>query len=67
MTEREPGFYWISFPGEPPSVARWSLGEHATYDPGWVVTGSEGTDNGEDIEVLSARLIPPAPAGEKTP
>ena len=51
VTERDPGFYWISLTGAS-EVALWD-GEH------WIVVGSNMTVRDQEVEVLGPRLEPP--------
>jgi hypothetical protein len=50
---RAEGFYWISYRGGLPEVARW-LGNQ------WWATGEEIPLPGTDVAVLSTRLEPPS-------
>lgn len=58
MTEREPGFYWVSIHNASPAVAEWML--HESGGPRWCTTGYVITEPSDGaVEVLSARLVPP--------
>lgn len=58
--DRQPGFYWVRFEGEP-VVAEYTLGHRSKFDYShWhIPSGQECYEDALVCELLSRKLLPP--------
>ncbi|WP_426960218.1 hypothetical protein [Muricoccus radiodurans] len=54
----QPGFYWISYDGGDPEIARWDAEAEE-----WLLTGTDLDADADDVEVLEG----PVPDPERKP